>query len=107
LAKKDFSTPPSNPSPLSGYFSKENNNVNEQATTDLKDKGDQTVKEKSLGVKLSQIKEKEVDKKGKLISARVNEKKWEEFKKVSKKLNYSANELLNILIEDIVSSYKK
>lgn len=109
MAKKNFSQTPSNPSPLSGYFS---NKIEEEEVEKKQTNSKQEVnKNKEIDtpsiLSVANIKEKQDDKKGKLISARVNEQKWKEFKQVAKSLNYSANELLNILLEEVVSSHNK
>ena len=109
MAKKNFSQTPSNQSPLSGYFSNkiEEENVEKKQASSKKKVNKKKENDKPSVLSVSNIKEKQDDKKGKLISARVNEQKWKEFKQVAKSLNYSANELLNILLEEVVSSHNK
>lgn len=88
MVKKDFSSTSKSNSPLNGYFQRANSEQEE-------------VNKNSI-LKNS-IVENKVEKKSKMISARVNEKSWNNFKLKAKKLNYSANELLNILIDEVNS----
>lgn len=86
MVKKDFSNTSNNNSPLNSYFQKSNVEIEESNKKNILN---------------TNIAENKVEKKGKMISARVNEKSWEDFKQLAKKLNYSANELLNIVIDEV------